>query len=408
MQQFYSLILSTGVIAENTFLTLINKRDTAPCGYSYPGKELMINSNFYASKEDLEDSLMKEPGLWRMYNGLDINRPWKERFVDFMTGRKTLPLTYDPFFKFIFSPDAHPQRLEELLSAIIGVPVKVQSILPAESMLLSNESLIIMDIIVRLSDGSLANVEIQKIPYGFPAERMSCYSADLLLRQYDRLNRGSNFSYSSLKKVYTIVIFEKSTKQFHDEALCGAFLHHGKAIFNTGLPLELLQEYFIISLDVFRENSYAKYESSLVMWLSFLTTESTHDMDFLIRKYPHLEEVYAEITGYMSRKGEILNMFSEALSILDKNTIHYMIEELQEQIAAKDATIADKDAAIADKDAELSVAMTQLKNTETEGIKNYISAVKAYAGNKENAINDVISKFGKTEKEACELVEKYW
>ena len=45
---------------------------------------------------------------------------------------------------------------------------------------------------------------------------------------------------------------------------------------------------------------------------------------------------------------------------------------------------------------------------QLKGIKNYISAVKAYAGNKENAINDVISKFGKTEKEACELVEKYW
>ena len=187
-----------------------------------------------------------------------------------------------------------------------------------------------MDIIVKLSDGSLANVEIQKIPYGFPAERMSCYSADLLLRQYDRLSQGNTFSYSSLKKVYTIVIFEKSTKQFHDEALCGAFLHHGKTTFNTGLPLELLQEYFIISLDVFRENSYAKGESSLVMWLSFLTTESAHDMEFLIRKYPRLEEVYSEISGYMSRKWEVLNMFSEALSILDKNTIHYMIEELQE------------------------------------------------------------------------------
>ena len=117
----------------------------------------MINSNFYASKEELEESLRKEPGLWKMYNGLNANRPWKERFVDFMTGKKTLPLTYDPFFKSIFNPDAHPQRLEELLGAIIGIPVKVQGVLPAESMMLSDESLIIMDIIVRLSDGSLAN-----------------------------------------------------------------------------------------------------------------------------------------------------------------------------------------------------------------------------------------------------------
>ena len=52
--------------------------------------------------------------------------------------------------------------------------------------------------------------------------------------------------------------------------------------------------------------------------------------------------------------------------------------------------------------------MTQIKNTESEGIKNYISAVKEYAGNKKNAINDIVDKFGKNEKEARELVEKYW
>ena len=39
----------------------------------------------------------------------------------------------------------------------------------------------------KMDDGSIANVEIQKIPYAFPGERMSCYSSDLLLRQYSRV-----------------------------------------------------------------------------------------------------------------------------------------------------------------------------------------------------------------------------
>lgn len=40
---------------------------------------------------------------------------------------------------------------------------------------------------MRMSDGSIANIEIQKVPYDFPAERISCYSADLVLRQYKML-----------------------------------------------------------------------------------------------------------------------------------------------------------------------------------------------------------------------------
>ena len=56
--------------------------------------------------------------------------------------------------------------------------------------MLPSTSLLLLDIIVQLEDGSIANVEIQKIPYTFPGERMSCYSADLLLRQYTRVKRG--------------------------------------------------------------------------------------------------------------------------------------------------------------------------------------------------------------------------
>ena len=34
------------------------------------------------------------------------------------------------------------------------------------------------------ADGTICNVEIQKIGYAFPGQRSTCYSADLLLRQY--------------------------------------------------------------------------------------------------------------------------------------------------------------------------------------------------------------------------------
>ena len=67
-----------------------------------------------------------------------------------------------------------------------------------------------------LEDGSLVNIEIQKQGYAFPAERISCYSADLLLRQYARLRgTGKHFTYRDIKKVYVIVLIEESPAVFH-------------------------------------------------------------------------------------------------------------------------------------------------------------------------------------------------
>ena len=46
-----------------------------------------------------------------------------------------------------------------------------------------------MDIIVETANGSVVNVEVQKIGYNFPGERAACYNADLLLRQYQRIRK---------------------------------------------------------------------------------------------------------------------------------------------------------------------------------------------------------------------------
>ena len=45
---------------------------------------------------------------------------------------------------------------------------------------------------MEFEDGSLADVEIQKLGYAFPGERSACYAADLLLRQYKRARDKRN------------------------------------------------------------------------------------------------------------------------------------------------------------------------------------------------------------------------
>ncbi|MBD5471970.1 MAG: hypothetical protein HDR20_03420 [Lachnospiraceae bacterium] len=102
-----------------------------------------------------------------------------------MTGLKLL---YDGFFKEIMNPEYVPERLNGFLSQILCQKVRVLKVLPADSVRIADESsLLIMDIVVEMEDGSIANLEVQKIGYLFPGQRSACYSADLLLRQYKRV-----------------------------------------------------------------------------------------------------------------------------------------------------------------------------------------------------------------------------
>ena len=152
-------------------------------------------------------------------------------------------MTYDPFFKRIFHPDVHPDRLSRLVSSILGINVRVLHVLPNEDTMMDGASLLIMDLLGELEDGSLIDIEIQKQGYAFPAERISCYSADLVMRQYARVRgiKGRAFTYQDIRKVYVIVLFEKSPGIFHKTRY--AYLHHGRTRFDTGLEMELLQEY---------------------------------------------------------------------------------------------------------------------------------------------------------------------
>ena len=107
--------------------------------------------------------LRKHPRSYFAYQ--NMTQEWKNRFLEFMEGTKTLPLTYDPFFKKLFNPDIYPERLSSLISSIIDIRVTVQCILSNEDSMLPSTSLLLLDILVELEDGSIANVEILKIPF---------------------------------------------------------------------------------------------------------------------------------------------------------------------------------------------------------------------------------------------------
>lgn len=266
---------------------------------------------------------------------LTLTEPLQQDFLSFCMGTRGAKLTCDPFFKFVFDPQKNPHRLEEFLSLCLGVKLSVVAVLPNESSRLSEEgSLLIMDILVRLESGALVNVEIQRVGYYFPGPRCACYSSDLVMRQYSQVQsnmkkKGKRFSYRDIKKVYTIVLIQSSSREFHlfpDE-----YLHYAKQTFNTGLQMDLIQEYLIIPLDIFLKCPHNKI-TRLDAWLYFIASDDPADILRVIEAYPDFKLLYREVFQFRFMTKELVNMFSEGLRLLDAGTVQYMIEDQQAQI----------------------------------------------------------------------------
>ena len=125
----------------------------------------------------------------------------------------------------------------------------------------------------------------------------------------------------------------------------------------------MLQEFYLVALDVFRKNPYPKDRSERTAWLSLLTTEDLEDAGKMIEEYPEypwIREIYEEIAMLRQRPEEVLGMFSEALKILDQNTVTYMIEELEKELEVKAASIEEKNAQLKEKNAEIAELRRQL------------------------------------------------
>ena len=305
--------------------------------------------------------------IWQKQQLADIYSGWtpeqRESFLDFCTGVRGIKLLYDSFFKEIINPEYTPERLEDFLSLILRQKVTIKTILPGDSSRIADEnSLLIMDILVELEDGRLVNVEVQKIGYLFPGARSACYSADLLLRQYKRIKseKREHFNYKDVKGVYTIVLFERSPREFH--GFPENYIHYGEQQFDTGLKMDLLQRYIFIPLDIFKQNLQNKgIRNDLDAWLTFLCEDEPGIIEQLIQQYPKFIPMYEDIYQLCRNMEKVMGLYSKELQMMDRNTVQFMIDEQEEliekqreQLNRMDEELAQKSEQLSQKDEQLS------------------------------------------------------
>lgn len=145
------------------------------------------------------------------------NLEQQEEFLNFCTGVRGIKLLYDGFFKEIMNPEYKPERMDDFLSQMLGKRVKVLKVLPTDSTRIADESsLIIMDIVVELEEGSIANVEVQKIGYLFqvrevPAiQQIYCFGS---IKEFE-VKRKRNSAIVILKQFIRLYCFKKVQRSF--------------------------------------------------------------------------------------------------------------------------------------------------------------------------------------------------
>lgn len=317
-----------------------------------------------ASREEVYAKICESSEMLKAFNAWSEER--QEEFLDICAGNRGVKMLYDPFFKEILNPDATPERLSDLLSCLLMRKVTVKQVLPNDSNRLGDEiSLVITDIVVELEDKTIANVEVQKIGYRFMGQRASCYSADLLLRQYKRVRgeKKKNFSYRDIAPVYTIVFVENSSAEFKEYP--ENYIHRISSKSDTGIDLGMLQNFIFIPIDNFLNKLHNKgIESKLDAWLTFLACDEPEWIMKLIQEYDQFKDYYNDIYNMCLNIEEVMNMFSKELAILDRNTVKYMIDELQEQLDDANQIIEDKENTIKSQQATIKALQEKLDKYE--------------------------------------------
>ncbi len=311
--------------------------------------------------------LRENKRLWETFCGWE--EKYQKEYLDICTGVKGVKLLYDTYFKAIMNPDTRPERLNDFLSEILGKKIKILKVLPNESAKIAAESsLLIMDIVVQFEDGSIANVEVQKVGYLFSGQRSACYSSDLLLRQYKRvrLELGKSFTYKEIKKVYTMVLFEKSNAAFTKFSK-EQYIHRFEQKSDTGVEMDLLQEYTFICLDIFNNtihNEGRKIESRLEEWLVFLSQDDPDMIINLLNCNPEFKKIYEEVYTICLNMERMMSMFSKELEILDRNTVKLMVDEMIEEYTKMTEEHAKKMEALDEVGRQMEAKQEKLKADE--------------------------------------------
>ncbi|MCR5754605.1 MAG: PD-(D/E)XK nuclease family transposase [Acetatifactor sp.] len=332
-----------------------------------PKKQIQtLTQNYFFTEEDVLGKLRTSTIAYNIFQKLDPIR--QTEFINFCMGKSNSLICYDAFFKTLFHPDMHPGRLSEFLSALLKESVEVVAALSNEGIHLADRgTFVIMDITVRLANGEIVNVEIQKVGHRFPEKRLDCYSADLILREYNRLREihRDKFSYSMMPSIISIVLFEDSPKIFrHNKAW---YIHCAQMKTDTDIPLNSILKHIYISLDNFSETmQYKDISSDIEAWLTLFTSHDLTKIEYLLTHFEGFDEIYRELFQMRQKPEELIYMYQNIFLETDLYEESLVLDDMREEIKEKRMEIQEQDQKIQEQKRELQNQKRELQNQKNE------------------------------------------
>ena len=125
-------------------------------------------------------------------------------------------------------------------------------------------------------------------------------------------------------------------------------------------------------------------KNKLEAWLTFFSVDDPVYIERLIRMYPQFKDYYQEIYTLCQNTEKVMDIFSKELREMDRNTVKYMIDELNEEltnIKKKNQTqeaeirkqkklLKRRDAALAEKEAALAALEKEIEKLKAQKAQN--------------------------------------
>ena len=117
-----------------------------------------------------------------------------------------------------------------------------------------------------------------------------------------------------------------------------------------------MRHFLFVALDIFKnylQNKGVDKDNELEAWLTFLSVDDPKWILELIEVYPKFKELYLEVYKACRNTEAMMGLFSEELLEMDKNTVDFMIDEMQDTIDAQKAELDSQANLIAEQKTKL-------------------------------------------------------
>ena len=143
-------------------------------------------------------------------------------------------------------------------------------------------------------------------------------------------------------------------------------------------------------------------------WLAFLCMDEPEWIIRVIEAYPEFEAMYRQIYEMCLNVERVMEMFSKELQELDRNTVHYMIDEMQNEINRMGSELQQRKEELEQKDEELQQRKEELeqKDEELQQSKEELQQSKEELQQKASKTEELTRRISELEEQTAQKISK--